>query len=283
MAVQVVVTLDEKVLDPDEPLLRADDLGAVRGDGVFETLLVRRGVAREQERHLARLARSAAMLHLPEPDLDQWRRCVRTVIELWRGDEDFALRLILTRGRENGGPCTGYATASPVSATALEQRVAGVSALTLTRGVARDAAQQAPWLLLGAKSLSYATNMAAQRHAQEQGADDVIYTSTDGFVLEGPTSSVVLATGRTLCTPPVDAGILPGTTQAALFRQAELAGWTCEVRPVPTPELLAADGVWLASSVRLLARVHTLDGVPLPHAERAQELTGQLQDLLDQA
>ena len=37
----VVVTLDGEVHDPGKPLLFADDLAAVRGDGVFETLLVR--------------------------------------------------------------------------------------------------------------------------------------------------------------------------------------------------------------------------------------------------
>ena len=39
----VLVTLDGVVHDPDRPLLFGDDLAAVRGDGVFETLLVRGG------------------------------------------------------------------------------------------------------------------------------------------------------------------------------------------------------------------------------------------------
>ena len=36
----VLVTLDSDLLDPAQPLLFADDLAAVRGDGVFETLKV---------------------------------------------------------------------------------------------------------------------------------------------------------------------------------------------------------------------------------------------------
>jgi hypothetical protein len=39
----VVVTLDGELHDPAAPLLFADDLAAVRGDGIFETLLVRDG------------------------------------------------------------------------------------------------------------------------------------------------------------------------------------------------------------------------------------------------
>ena len=280
MAVQVLVSVDGTVCDPELALLAADDLAAVRGDGVFETLLVIGGVAREAEPHLARLARSAAMLDLPEPELDRWRACIGTVIERWRSDDDFALRLVLSRGREGGDSVTGYATASPVSDTVLEQRANGIAVLSMDRGVSSDAAQRAPWLLLGAKTLSYAVNMAAMRHANRAGADDVIFTSTDDYVLEGPTSTVVLATGRTLRTPPAAVGILPGTTQQALFRVAERAGWNCEVAPVRPAELMGADAVWLASSVRLLSHVHTLDGQSLGDATRGAELTHELQQLL---
>ncbi len=36
-------------------------------------------------------------------------------------------------------------------------------------------------------------------------------------MLEGPRSTVVIARGTTLITPPPELGILPGTTQRALF------------------------------------------------------------------
>jgi 4-amino-4-deoxychorismate lyase len=123
---------------------------------------------------------------------------------------------------------------------------------------------RAPWLLLGAKSLSYAVNMAAIRHAESVGAEEVIFVAADGSVLEGPTSTVVVATGRTLRTTPPSSGILPGTTQGALFRAAERAGWTTKVEPLTVRELREADGIFMASSVRKITRVHTLDGAALP-------------------
>ena len=39
----VVVTLDGQLRDTAAPLLFADDLAVVRGDGIFESLLVRDG------------------------------------------------------------------------------------------------------------------------------------------------------------------------------------------------------------------------------------------------
>ncbi|MGH3933309.1 MAG: hypothetical protein ACRDTF_25410, partial [Pseudonocardiaceae bacterium] len=54
---RVVALLGEGLVDPDAPLLCADDLGVLRGDGVFETILVVDGMAVELEAHLIRLAR----------------------------------------------------------------------------------------------------------------------------------------------------------------------------------------------------------------------------------
>lgn len=282
MAVRVLVELTgdgPRVRDAGVPLLHADDLAALRGDGVFETLLVRGGVARELEPHLARLARSAAALDLPAPDLAAWAHLVEVLRREWRGEDDAVVRLVLSRGREGSGAPTAWATASPVSAVALRQRAAGVRAVVLERGVDAGAAGRAPWLLLGAKTLSYAVNLAALRHAERVGVDEVVLASTDGQVLEGPTSSVVLARGATLRTPPPAVGILPGTTQQALFRAAAGAGWACEVGPVSVDDLAGADGVWLVSSVRLAARVTELDGRALPGAAD-DELSAQVAALL---
>ena len=80
-------------------------------------------------------------------------------------------------------------------------------------------------------------------------------------MLEGPTSTVVWAAGGTLHTPPLDSGILPGTTMARLFERAAADGWPTAVTPGTVADLHAADAVWLLSGVRRAATVHTLDGV----------------------
>jgi 4-amino-4-deoxychorismate lyase len=133
-----------------------------------------------------------------------------------------------------------------------------------------------PWLLAGAKTLSYAVNMAALRHADRHGAGDVVFVSSEGYVLEGPRSTVVIATeidGRLgLFTPPPWYPILRGTTQQALFEVARNKGYDCDYRALRPADLFAAQGVWLVSSITLAARVHTLDGKPLRHAPIAAEL-----------
>ncbi|MDQ3788031.1 MAG: aminodeoxychorismate lyase [Actinomycetota bacterium] len=262
---RVLAMLDGTITDPESPVLRVDDLGVTRGDGVFETILVVDGKPRELGPHLDRLARSAAMLQLPEPDRAAWERCVQAVLDNWQGPSEMALKLVYTRGPEFGdGTPTGYAMGLPIGEKVLAAREAGVAAILLERGYDPEIVERAPWLLLGAKSLSYAVNMAALRHAESLGAAEVIFTAADGSVLEGPTSTVVIASGKTLRTTPPSSGILKGTTQGALFRAAERAGWVTKVEPITVAELKDAEAVFLASSVRKITRVHTLDGVALP-------------------
>ncbi|MGZ8812396.1 MAG: aminodeoxychorismate lyase [Mycobacterium sp.] len=291
----VLVTLDGELHDPQAPLLHADDLAAVRGDGIFETLLIRGGRPCLLESHLGRLTQSATMMDLPAPDLPRWRAAVGVAVQRWLADggDEGVLRLVYSRGRESGsqpagagGPaasCTAFATIGAVPARVADARSRGVAAVTLARGLSAEGASEMPWLLAGAKTLSYAVNMAALRHAERHGAGDVIFVGSDGLILEGPRSTVVVATdlGGTpaLLTPPPWYPILRGTTQQALFEVARNKGYDCDYRALRPADLLAAQGVWLVSSITLAARVHTLDGKAL----RPAPLAGEIIKLVDAA
>ncbi|MFW0785545.1 aminodeoxychorismate lyase [Gordonia sp. CPCC 206044] len=262
---QILVALDGTVHDPDRPFLYADDLAAIRGDGIFETLLVRSDRARGVDAHLDRFERSAHMMDLPQPDRAAWREAISIAEKQWgeigAGREAW-MRLVCSRGRESApeaGP-TGYVMVGPVADRVARARTHGISVVTLERGYSVELAGHAPWQLLGAKTLSYATNMAALRHAAERGYDDVIYLSSEGAVLEGPRSTVIAVTGRTLVTPPVEIGILPGTTHRAIYELAAAEGWTTRAEVLTRADLIAADSVWLVSSVALAARVTSLNG-----------------------
>ena len=286
MSVQasVLVTLDGTVRDPGRPLLFADDLAAVRGDGVFETLLVRDGRACLVESHLRRLVASAALMDLPEPDLGAWRRSIGIAVGQWatRTADEGALRLVFSRGRESGSGQTAYLTVTPLAPRVHSARRDGVSAVLLDRGLPSTGVEATPWLLAGAKTLSYALNMAALRHANRRGAGDVIFVSSDDHTLEGPRSTVVIAVegddGQPcLLTPPPWYPILRGTTQQALFEVARANGYDCDYQGLRPADLFAAQGVWLVSSITLGALVHTLDGRPLKPSPLGEQMAALVQ------
>jgi 4-amino-4-deoxychorismate lyase len=247
-------------VDADDAHVSVLDLGVTRGDGIFETLDAVDGHPQSLEPHLARLANSARLLDLPAPSLDLYREAVSRAIALSPYPR-ISVKLVMTRGIEGANVSTGWVFAEEVPDFSTE-RAEGIRVVTLDRGYRHDVAKTSPWLLQGAKTLSYAVNKSVGREAARRGADDVIFLSQDGFVLEGPTSTVVLQFGKHFVTPSTDQGILAGTAQAAFFEFCEGAGYTTEYRVVPADELAKADSIWLTSSVRQIVPVRELDGEP---------------------
>lgn len=278
--VDVLGHSDPVVHDATRPMIFADDLAAVRGDGVFETMMLRNGSVRNLDRHVARFVSSARMLDLPAPATQRWiaatdlatREFAARVSAADSVGQEAALRWVYSRGRESTGEVTGWITVAPVAPEVADARRSGVRVMTAERGFSIDVSERSPWALIGAKTLSYAANMAALRYAKRHGYGDVIFVTDEGNVLEGPTSTVVVQRGHCLVTPPITAGVLPGTSQAALFRIAEGRGWATEHCSLTVADLLGADGVWLVSSVRGQARVTELDGHTMPRSADADEI-----------
>lgn len=247
--------------DPLSPLLSALDLGATRGDGIFETISVGNGFARALDLHLRRFAGSAARLELATPDDAVWRPAILAAIAAIDPVAEALVKTVLTRGIENDGRPTGwvYATAAPDYS---QVRTDGLRVITLDRGYRHDVDLTSPWLLTGAKTLSHAINRAVIREAERRNADDVIFVSSDGWVLEGPTSSVLFRFGNRILTPVTSHGILDGTTQASIFDFARLQGFETGFEQLTAELVRTADAAWLVSSVRLAAPVRELDGIP---------------------
>ncbi|WP_345763938.1 aminodeoxychorismate lyase [Diaminobutyricibacter sp. McL0608] len=244
------------------PQVNVMDLGITRGDGFFETISVVDGHPQALEPHLARLKHSAELMDMPEPDTDVWRLAVLAGIgahQLEHGVErELFAKLIMTRGVEGTGTPTGWVYVDTgEDFTAARQ---GIRVVSLDRGYRHDVAETSPWLLQGAKTLSYAVNRAALREAARRGAQDVIFVSADGFALEGPTSNVIVRNGDRVRTPQTDQGILAGTTQASVFEFFESRGIRTSYEHIPAGELADADALWLVSSVRQAAPVTNLDG-----------------------
>ena len=277
----------------EEAQFPVEDLAIHRGEGIFETVLVSvdrtapadgtngAGTARtrihSEEPHFERFRASAAMLELPDPPRALFDEAVAAVIaEVVAGSDqsvtEFSVRYALSRGldahadtaahRSEGTPAGARGWAFPISVTPEQasQRTDGVRVVTLDRGYDAYLGERAPWLLIGAKTLSYAVNQAAARHARAQGADEALFVSRDGLVLEGPTANLVIRRGDELLTPDPRAGLLHGTTQRAAFAGAEAAGLSVRYADLTVEDVVTADGAWLLSSTRTAVPLLSLDG-----------------------
>jgi 4-amino-4-deoxychorismate lyase len=249
------------VVPVGQPVIRADDEALSRGRAVFETLRVYGGRRFKLDEHLDRLEQSAARIELDPPPRDelQWLS-MQALKEAGVGDA--MLRLTWTPG----GVGIALVAEVPPEIEAMRERGARLVSLTGPIG-------DAPWLLGGVKSTSYAVNMAAQAEAQRRGADDAIFVSAHGTVLEGPTTNVWWRRGETLYTPALELGILAGVTRAALI---ELSPWPVEEGAFPRDGLYSADELFTSSSVREVMPAVELDGRSIPRGPAAAELQATL-------
>ena len=272
MTVLALAVTGRGLVDPVEPVIRADDEGLLRGRAAFETLKVYGGRPFRLEAHLDRLTASAASIGLPAVERRRLQVLVGLVLPK-AVSGDASLRLVWTAGPARGAP-SALALLSDIPDWIEAARERGASAVSLL-GVRASA----PWLLPGVKSTSYAVNMAAEAEARRRGADEALFVDGDGIVLEGTVTNVWWRVGDTLFTPALDLGILAGVTRATLMELAPECGFSVEEGAYPLARLLESEEVFTSSSVREVMPLVEVDGTSLGRGPAADALQAALLDL----
>jgi branched-chain amino acid aminotransferase len=268
--------------DPGGPHVSALDRGYMRADGLFETLRAYDGFPACLERHIDRLRRGAAVLAIAVPE-----HVRDTVVEAARaaaavGWRDAAVRLSVTRGvgdltmvvLENAVP-TVVVTASPLTGQAAASLYEKGIALHVAAGTRNEQAVTA-----GLKTLGYAEAVIAFNAARAAGFDEALFLDTEGHVSEATTANIFAVRDGRLATPPLTCGILAGITRALVLEIAGGAGLLSTEEILTLDDLLAADEVFITSSVRELMPVvrigaHRIGaGAPGPIYRKLHELFG---------
>ncbi len=264
------------VVDPDTPVLVADDDGFARGRAAFTTLRVYRGRPFRLPEHLERLAGSARRIGLVPPDLIEVEALAHEAVAA-AGAGDCTLRLTWTPGPPGGSPFA-IAVVGGIPGWIEELRARGQRLVSLLMPRRSE-----PWLLEGTKSTSYAVNMAAEAEAKRRGADDAIFVDADGVVLEGPVTNVWWREAETLVTPALDLGILAGETRAAVLELAAGLGYRVEEGTYPLERLLAADEAFTSSSIREVLPIVAIDDIAVPRGPAAADLQNALRQVAEGA
>lgn len=234
--------------DPLQATVAGIDHGLVVGAGVFETLKVTERGAFAVRRHLNRLSRSAAALHLPAPDHGQIREAIETVLD-GRGFPLGKLRITYTGGHGPLGSEAAYGPPTLIAALAPTAAAAPLASIVT-----------APWTrnehgaLAGVKSISYAENVRALGYAAERGASEAIFPNTAGHVCEGTGSNIFLVFGGAVVTPPLSSGPLAGITRQLIMEWSSV-----EHRDLTLEEAKQADEVFLTSSMRNIQGIERWD------------------------
>lgn len=248
------VWINGELLPDNEARISVFDHGLVVGDGIFETIKVVAGQPFALSRHLERLARSAAGLGLPQPDLDQLRAGALAVIDAAPKLPLARLRITVTAGIAPLGSERGTSALSAIVALAEQKAPAEAIDVVLV-----------PWArnehgaLAGLKTTSYAENVLALGYAAEHGGGEAIFANTAGNLCEGTGTNVFVVTGGRLITPPLSAGCLAGVTRALVLEWAGAAE-----EDLPVSALANADEAFLTGTTRDVQPIRRVNGSVLP-------------------
>ncbi|MGK3997503.1 aminotransferase class IV [Sorangium sp. So ce1024] len=288
-----LVSIDGVVFPPEEARVSVYDRGFLYGDSVFETIRTYGGEPFALDEHLARLERSAARIAIALPiSRDELASEVRALLRAAQAagcagaaagsagaaaatPAESYVRVMLTRGSGPLGldPALAGAPLRVILVEPLKPLPGalyrdGISVVTIRTQRAGDAAP-------GAKVSNYLESLLALREARAAGAHEALILDPSGHVVEGTTSNVFLVErrppahegaegpGPVLITPPREAGILVGITRANVIEVARELGVPVCCEPVTMARLLAAEEVFITSSLREIVPVVRVDGHPI--------------------
>jgi Branched-chain amino acid aminotransferase/4-amino-4-deoxychorismate lyase len=253
------IGLNGKIMESGEAVISVYDHGFLYGMGLFETFRTYGGRPYLLERHMQRLMEGCEAIGIRyKPDMDALQKMIRTLLDE-NGLEEGYIRLTVTAGAgELGLPSSDYEQPTEfILVKALpphsEQLYREGKELRLLRTV-----RNTPEGAVRLKSLHYMNNIMAKRELLASDASasaEGLMLSHEGLIAEGIVSNVFFVQEGILYTPSTDIGILPGITRQRVIELARGLGYIVREGHYLFEELLAAEEVWLTTSIQELVPV----------------------------
>jgi branched-chain amino acid aminotransferase len=248
---QSIFYVNGEFVPAEHASLPLNDLGIVRGYGVFDLWRTYDGTPFHQPEHLQRFAHSAEQINLTLPwSAGELSALVDETVAR-NGLDNVSIRVVAT-----GGPASDYMTpqgepslvimVTPAPVYPEAQYAEGCKAITV------EMIRERPTV----KSLNYIGAIVAVGEAKEQGAIEALYRTADNHITEGTRANFFLFKGNRLITPEVE--ILPGITRMAVLK---LAGERFDVveRAIHADELAEADEAFITSSTKEVLPIIQID------------------------
>jgi len=247
-----VFYIDGEFLPENQAFISVNDIGLLRGYGVFDFLRTYNRRPFYLEEHIARLANSARLLGLAMP----WEasEVFAVTMKTLERNADLAeanIRLVVTGGISADSITPGDKTKLLVMVTDLHNCPAEWyrdGAAIITTNDER--------YIPSAKSTNYIPGILALSRARQQGAIESIYVDRYGRLLEGTTTNIFAFIGNKLVTPGIS--ILPGITRKVVL-ELVATEFDVEIRDIHRDEMRLLDEVFLTASNKEVVPVVRMD------------------------
>ncbi|MFO1478276.1 MAG: aminotransferase class IV [Verrucomicrobiota bacterium] len=256
----MLVSLNGRLVPEDQALVSVFDRSFLYGDGLFETLRVRRSAPFRWEQHFARLEQGAGFLGIRLPFTSQTLRAAAQDLIDANQTPEALLRVTLSRGVGHRGYSPARADAPAWTLTTHEIGPAPaawklhVSSIRLPEGEA----------LAHFKTCNKLPQILARAEAEHAGADEALLCNTRGHIVEGAACNLFWIENQTVCTPPLAAGILAGVTRSVVLEICRSLNLATLEKNIAPDQITAAAGVFLSLSSWGIVEADSLDDRPLP-------------------
>ena len=244
----MLVFLNGRFIAEKKAAVSVFDRGFLYGDGLFETIRIFNGRPFCWQLHWERLQHGAGFLKIKLPFASKKLRHFADELIAKNKMPDSLLRLTLSRG-------VGIRGYSPKKA----KRPTLV--MSLHPAPKMDLQNPPKWKLMASsfrlpakeplaafKTCNKLPQILARMEADAAGADEALLLNTDHFVVEGAGSNLFWIERETICTPPLNAGILSGVTRAVVFEIGARLEFPIREKNIRLKNLMRADGVFLSLS-----------------------------------
>lgn len=247
--------LNGKIVDINKPALLLNDIGLLRGYGVFDFMRTYNGRVFYWADHFKRFVNSAKILGLRVPSKKQELEDI--IYKLLKKNQlhEGSIRLVLTGGPTIDG--TSYSVARPTFAVLIEDPY------TVSKKMTEDGVklitEDYQRLFPEAKTLNYILTINRQPKKKQNKAYEILYT-LNGEVLEGSMSNFFIFKGDTLVT--AESGVLPGITRKIVLDLAK-SKFKVEVQPIKVEELGEATEAFITGTNKEVLPVTDINGVKI--------------------
>lgn len=244
-----------KIGDISKPQIRLNDLGVLRGVGIFDFVKVTGGVPLFWRDHLARFRRSAKTIGLSVPlSDDQLTRLAKSLLAKNKLKEG-SLRLLLTGGESDNG---FDKPTKPTLAILVDEAHLLPAKIWKQGGKLITVDHQRFWP--EAKTTNYLLAIKLQTAKRQAGAVEILYVSR-GLVLEASTSNLFYVKDGAIRTP--GSSVLPGITRGAVIKLARKLGYPVTERDLSLNELWQADEIFITASNKEILPIVKIDDRPI--------------------
>ncbi|MBL7718508.1 MAG: aminotransferase class IV [Flavipsychrobacter sp.] len=255
------VNLDGKLLEDAQPVLNAGNRSFRYGYGLVETMLLRDGAISLREYHWQRLWRGLEQLKFVLPKHFTPRMLEEEVLRTARknGLEQLSrIRLQVFPG--NGGLYDGdsFQPAFVIEALPLQEQVTRLNENGLVLGIA-EGLEKSPDQNANLKSAGGLIYAMAAQQAREQKWNDALVCNTRQHIIETSIANLFWIKNDRIYTPPLSEGCVAGVMRAWIIERAAAKGVTITEKPLPVPELMDADEVFLTNAIRGIKWVKSVE------------------------